>query len=163
MILTPRPYQISTEVNNVVTDEFYGSPSGHAQNATVLGGGLAAEIRRKWILWTAVILCAIRAVSRLILGVHFPQDVIAGLLVGIAFVAGYIFAEPRIVSWAAKASIRAQLGAVVGTFLLLMIISPGLVSPESAPWFDEPMPHAELIRWAVTQPHISWPWHRDHY
>lgn len=60
-------------------------PSGHAQLAATLWGGVAAQVRRPWLWVAAVTLAVLIAVSRLALHVHYPLDVVAGLLLGTAF------------------------------------------------------------------------------
>ncbi|WP_034383108.1 phosphatase PAP2 family protein [Deinococcus sp. YIM 77859] len=62
-----------------------GLPSGHAQMAATLWGGIAAQVGRAGMWAAALLLIALIAVSRLVLHVHYPSDVIAGLLLGAAF------------------------------------------------------------------------------
>jgi membrane-associated phospholipid phosphatase len=76
-------------------------PSGHSQGAAVTWGYLAhfwnARLRRgRWAWYVAALLAAAIAFSRLYLGVHFPQDVIAGLAIGTAYLAAWLWAEPRL-------------------------------------------------------------------
>lgn len=67
-----------------------GLPSGHAQMSATLWGGIAAQVRRPGMWAAAGVLIALIAVSRLALNVHYPSDVIVGLLLGgiAALVAG---------------------------------------------------------------------------
>jgi undecaprenyl-diphosphatase len=70
-------------------------PSGHAMGTFILCGMVCYLLVRENRRWTtaAVIVtaaaswCVIMAFSRLYLGVHYASDVIAGLLVGVAWVA----------------------------------------------------------------------------
>jgi membrane-associated phospholipid phosphatase len=74
-------------------------PSGHAMSATVCYGTVAyLVIRLQKHHWSrlltgtaAVILVLLICATRLYLGVHFPSDVIAGMLVGLAW-AGFCMA-----------------------------------------------------------------------
>src|SRR5690606_10561356 len=66
-----------------------GFPSGHAQNAVVLWGALAMEVRRWWMTLLAVVLTVVISVSRIYLGLHFPLDVIGGLVLGAVILMGY--------------------------------------------------------------------------
>lgn len=74
-------------------------PSGHAMSATVCYGTvayLAARLQKhRWsralTLGAAVILILLICSTRLYLGVHYPSDVIAGMLVGLAW-AGFCMA-----------------------------------------------------------------------
>jgi membrane-associated phospholipid phosphatase len=55
-------------------------PSGHA--AMALGGAIAGARLLPWSAWIWYPLAVMVAVSRVYIGVHWPSDVIAGMLVG---------------------------------------------------------------------------------
>jgi membrane-associated phospholipid phosphatase len=78
----PRPYWYSTSVHSLATETSFGVPSNHAQSATVIWGILAAYLRKWWGWLAAVLLILLIGLSRLYLGVHFPQDVALGWLIG---------------------------------------------------------------------------------
>lgn len=61
----------------------YGMPSGHAQIAFVLWFGLAYEIARRWAWVVAGIIVAGVCFSRIYLGVHDLEDILAGSSIGI--------------------------------------------------------------------------------
>lgn len=91
----PRP-QLVEWGTHVVSWSF---PSGHAMSASVVYGTvayLAARLQARHLhrvltmLWAGVIIMLI-AFSRLYLGVHYPSDVIAGVLIGLAW-AGFCMA-----------------------------------------------------------------------
>ncbi|MXR50886.1 phosphatase PAP2 family protein [Halovenus sp. WSH3] len=66
----------------------YGFPSGHAFTATVVYGGLLRTFERHrdpaLAAGTAALIAAI-ALSRVVIGVHYLADVIAGVAVGLGF------------------------------------------------------------------------------
>lgn len=70
----------------------YSFPSGHTMMVTPIYGGLALCTRKKAarLFWIAAIL--LTAFSRNYLGVHTPQDVLVGLVLGTAslFIAGWM-------------------------------------------------------------------------
>jgi membrane-associated phospholipid phosphatase len=75
----------------------YSFPSGHAFAATATYGALAfvlaarsSRTRRRWIAAGAALLVAIVAASRVILGVHFLLDVLAGIAAGIGLLSGLL-------------------------------------------------------------------------
>jgi membrane-associated phospholipid phosphatase len=66
--------------------ESFGLPSGHAQVAAVTWFWLAWELRRRWFWALAIVVVAGVCASRLYLGVHDVEDVLAGLALGIGSV-----------------------------------------------------------------------------
>ncbi|HEX7980938.1 MAG TPA: phosphatase PAP2 family protein [Gemmatimonadaceae bacterium] len=70
-------------------------PSGHAMSATVVYGTVAYLLARLqkhgWsraiTLVTAIIMIALICLTRLYLGVHYPSDVLGGIIVGLAWAA----------------------------------------------------------------------------
>jgi membrane-associated phospholipid phosphatase len=73
----------------------YSFPSGHTQMASNTFGTIAHYMKKAAITIVCAILIVLTALSRNILGVHTPQDVIVGLLIGISTI---FIAEP-IMRW----------------------------------------------------------------
>ncbi|ELY71520.1 phosphatase PAP2 family protein [Natrinema versiforme] len=75
---------------SIVNADGYGFPSGHAVGATVTYGLFAlvleAGTRRLRLAAAAVIVAAV-CLTRLVLGVHYPLDVVAGVAVGGCYLA----------------------------------------------------------------------------
>lgn len=71
------------------TETDYSFPSGHAQNAVANWGYLATRFRRRAFVPLAALLILFIAFSRLYLGVHYPHDLVGGLLVGAVLLALY--------------------------------------------------------------------------
>jgi membrane-associated phospholipid phosphatase len=75
----------------------YGFPSGHALGATVFWGGvalLADAGRRRARLGVAAAVVFVVALSRVVIGVHYLADVVAGVAVATAFLAVVFAAGP---------------------------------------------------------------------
>ncbi len=90
----PRPYWLSPEVIRYASETSFGAPSGHAQIAIGVWGMLAASLRKWWGWLIAILIILLIGISRLYLGVHFPHDVILGLVDrGDLAVAGAAFLE----------------------------------------------------------------------
>ncbi len=64
----------------------YSFPSGHTQFTASVWTKLALMVKKRWFSIMASILIVLVGLSRIYLGVHFPSDVIAGLIIGILWV-----------------------------------------------------------------------------
>lgn len=81
----------------------YSFPSGHSAMSSSVLGGLAFLLRKnKFICFLLILLILTVGFSRLWLGVHTPQDVVCGLLIGLTL----IFAVNILINWAEKNSNR---------------------------------------------------------
>lgn len=97
-LLVHRPRPFSSEVSNPVTPAReetatgYSFPSGHTQNSAVTYTAVALQFRKRWMYIVVPILVCLIGFSRLWLGVHYPTDVLAGLILGagVAFAAWWI-------------------------------------------------------------------------
>jgi glycerophosphoryl diester phosphodiesterase len=74
-------------------------PSGHAQNAVANWGYLAYRLRNQLFTVLAIVLILGIGLSRIVLGVHFPQDVVAGWLLGALLLLIYVPVAPRVSGW----------------------------------------------------------------
>lgn len=92
LINSPRP---SVEAVVIVAKaDGLGFPSGHAMGAALLYGAIAIiapqvvanRLLARGIQVGAVVMTALIAISRVRLGVHWPSDVVGGLLFGLAMV-----------------------------------------------------------------------------
>jgi len=83
---TERPYQKldNIEGKRVHTGTGYSFPSGHTQGATTVFVTLALFFKRNIYMIIAVSLSILVAISRVYLGVHWPIDVLGGVVFGIA-------------------------------------------------------------------------------
>lgn len=84
----PRPFWIATML--VADPEgSFGLPSGHAQKTVAVWGALALSLirMRRWpsapVLLVVTAGVVLVSLSRLVLGVHFIQDVVVGLAIGL--------------------------------------------------------------------------------
>jgi len=78
----------------------FSFPSGHALNAALAAGVfvlvLLPVVRRRWLLWTgAGLVTVLTGLSRIVLGVHWTSDVVAGWLLGVAVVVATAMAFDR--------------------------------------------------------------------
>jgi membrane-associated phospholipid phosphatase len=85
-----RPYQISDAIIPLFEESSYGIPSGHVTMSLVVWGYLAWWMRRTVVTVAVVIYITMQALSRMIAGVHYPQDVVFGVIVGLLVLILYI-------------------------------------------------------------------------
>ncbi|TLY00004.1 MAG: phosphatase PAP2 family protein [Thaumarchaeota archaeon] len=79
----PRPYQILSGVYNPLgLDEGSSFPSGHATRAFAVAALITMQKGKKYAL--LLLLSVGAAFSRVIIGLHFPSDVLGGAFLGIA-------------------------------------------------------------------------------
>jgi Membrane-associated phospholipid phosphatase len=94
-IARARPCWVNTNIHLLVpSPKDYSFPSGHTMSSFAAAGVLILRNRR-WGLW-AMLLAVLIAFSRLYLYVHYPSDVAAGLVLGIATAILTIKASPFI-------------------------------------------------------------------
>ena len=76
-----KPVEAKADVMDIAA-QGYSFPSGHSTNSVVTYGGISVKSRTKWIkalLWVMPLLVG---VSRFVVGVHYPTDVLGGWLLG---------------------------------------------------------------------------------
>jgi membrane-associated phospholipid phosphatase len=130
----PRPSDPRIRIPLPASDPSF--PSGHAQNAVAVWVYLAWRFRH-WLFWAVAVLLILGiSLSRIVLGLHYPQDLVAGWLVGLIVVVVYAWAAPPIGRWIDKQRMPLQLGMAVVVPLLLIFLHPadteGLYPTETA-------------------------------
>ena len=94
-----RPYWVSPDLYNGLIEKGYGMPSGHVQNAVVFWGGLAFSLRDIFVTFIAVAMIVIIAISRMYLGVHFPIQIVWGIILGSSILLLSILFEKKFLRW----------------------------------------------------------------
>ncbi|MFK0570785.1 phosphatase PAP2 family protein [Endozoicomonas sp.] len=130
LLNSPRPYFEHPELFNDWQEHRWGMPSGHSQNAVVFWGGAFLSIRSIVFRLVALTLIAMIVLSRLYLGVHYPAQIVAGLLAG----AGIVF-----ISWKYEATLINWLmnQPIIGQLISLLLIT-------SSPWLATVFIHEVL-------------------
>lgn len=87
--LRPRPFEFYREIVSIVPPlDKYSFPSGHTLHAVAFT--IVALAYFPLLAWLLVPFTLLVAASRLVLGLHYPTDVLAGAAIG-AMVAGFSF------------------------------------------------------------------------
>ena len=120
----PHPINEINGVDNLVVETSPSLPSGHTQAAAVYWGLVATWARRRWV-WVAVGAYAVlMGLSRLVLGVHYPQDILAALLVSAAWLAIYLLADRPLSAWLGGLPLGAQVALGAGLGLAMVALLP---------------------------------------
>jgi membrane-associated phospholipid phosphatase len=103
----------------------YGFPSNHAQTGgVVVWGYLAGKVRRRWFTTTAAAVALLIGLSRVYLGVHFIQSVVAGWVLGILVLLVVVTMEKPTIARLSRLSIRGQAALAIGVPLLVLVTIP---------------------------------------
>ena len=119
----PRPSLVSDTVRSKVMVDGYAFPSGHAQLAATLWPALAFAFHRRWLTVLSVVSVILISFSRVYLGVHYPQDVFAGIIVGLLLVYLYAQLGPPLEAWLACQSLGTQLGLTIALSTLAAVLA----------------------------------------
>jgi undecaprenyl-diphosphatase len=85
-VKAPRPFQVldSIQGKRLETATGYSFPSGHTTTGAAFYSALALSFRKRKLTIFCAIMMTLVGLSRLYLGVHWPIDVFAGLLLGVS-------------------------------------------------------------------------------
>ena len=91
-----RPFLTVPGLHNLVTAHGASFPSGHTTSAFA-GAGIIWQTQPRLYGLAAVILAALIGFSRLYLGVHFPTDILGGMLLGlgVAWLVNWLYQRCR--------------------------------------------------------------------
>lgn len=76
-----KPVEADADIYDIAA-QGYSFPSGHSTNSADAYGSLALYKKKKWLCVAAVAVPFLVGVSRVMLGVHYPTDVLCGWLLG---------------------------------------------------------------------------------
>ncbi len=122
----PRPFHLAPDRFNPISEYTEpGLPSGHTISGTVIGASFVgrSEKRLAKTLWVLFIL--LMGFSRLVHGVHYPQDVLAGWIIGFLWFFGYGYVEKLIFrisqAWDSGKKLRAT--GTISFLVLILVVS----------------------------------------
>ena len=104
IVARPRPYnevdefRMMWEAHSTAFEKSFSFPSGHTSMAALVGGGLFVMLNKKYS-WAFLLIPLLMGWSRIALFVHYPSDVLGGLITGtLAVVVGF-FAMKLLLKW----------------------------------------------------------------
>jgi undecaprenyl-diphosphatase len=118
IVQEPRPFTVD---NRIISDGEHGLsfPSGHAMGSMVFYGLLILWTNKNWLRWLLVAMIFLIGLSRNYLGVHYPHDVIAGWILGLIYLYGWLRLQKSAANSLYTMSLPKQ--------LFLSIFTPALV------------------------------------
>ena len=108
-------------LRNETTPSF---PSNHAQGAVVLWGYLATQWQNRAFWAVAIILIFLNSLSRVYLGVHFPQDLVGGIAIGVLYLLAFNWVATNWGRKLARLSLVAKVGLLVLFPMALLVVHP---------------------------------------
>ena len=120
----PRPWVMMKDIETIrlQTATGYSFPSGHTTGAASTFTSIAVTFRKRWLSIVCAVMITLTGLSRIYLCVHWPQDVIGGILIGCGL--SFLLAGPfgRLYDNKEK-SIRITLILGIITAVLFIVIS----------------------------------------
>jgi membrane-associated phospholipid phosphatase len=136
----PRPYWIGG-VEALAEETSYGIPSSHASNTLAVWGLIASTAKKSWLWTLSILLVLLIGLSRLYLGVHFPQDVLGGWLLGLAMLLVFLKYESRFLDWWNQKTINTQIW--LGFLFSIALILVGMLVVALISAFPDPLEWAQ--------------------
>ena len=118
----PRPHDYDPRIRAPLPETSPSFPSGHSQGSLVFWGGIASLVRRWWMWIVSTVLVLLISLSRIYLGVHFPQDILGGWIVSLVILALYLWALRLLRG--VRVPLAAQIALALAVPLLLFVLHP---------------------------------------
>jgi membrane-associated phospholipid phosphatase len=120
----PRPSDPAIHVPPGYVETNPSFPSGHAQNSVVNWGYTTIRLRNRIFSIVAVLVILGISLSRIVLGVHFPEDIVGGWIIGLILLGLYVWAGPPLSRWVVSQTLPVQIGLAVVVPLALIFVHP---------------------------------------
>lgn len=122
----PRPYQVQPQGKQSITPllelDSYGFPSGHTQSNVSFYLMSALQFKKCWLWILFALLSLLVPFSRMVCGVHYPQDLVGGYLLGTVLVFAVYGLEPLLLKGYRRWGQKGVMPFVVFSVFLFLII-----------------------------------------
>lgn len=122
--LLQEQYGVTGRLDPLMHETSPSWPSNHTQSAFVTWGYLAWQVKKGWFWLLALLIAVLISFSRIYGGVHFPQDVIGGVLIALIYLALWLSLQPGARSALASLSFGVLVGLTIVIPLLLLLLHP---------------------------------------
>jgi hypothetical protein len=120
----PRPFEYDPRIKQLFAAPPWGFPSIHTQNAIVVWGYLAIQIKKAWFWVLAISLMILIPLSRLYLGLHFPTDLLGGYILGALLLCLFLNFSKPLENWLMSIGILWRIIMAVLFPIILMALLP---------------------------------------
>ncbi len=100
-------------------------PSGHSTTIFTLAGVLCLQLKKIWVRGFILLLALAVALSRVMVGVHWPLDVLAGAMIGWLSALGGLWLAARS-PWVMRPVMQIIIVLLLSSAALVMLISPNV-------------------------------------
>lgn len=122
LLSVPRPPAVlALDAFHIIGPAFKASsfPSGHTATAFAFAGTVCLLLRRPAITVSLICVATLVGISRIVVGVHWPMDVLAGAVLGWLCAAGGIAMAQRL-RWGMR-------DAAQQTFVIMLVVAAGVL------------------------------------
>lgn len=140
----PRPYWISKELHTLGGQESaFGFPSGHSMTPMSVYGLIAALVKTGWVTAVVAVTIFMIGASRVVLGVHFPTDILMGWACGLLLLWAYVKYEEPVKDWFGRNEMSKRvwilLAITVGFVVLTGVMTVAIGFEVPAEWVKTAM------------------------
>jgi membrane-associated phospholipid phosphatase len=118
----PRPFHVNEDlIRNIAFTKEFGLPSGHTVFGTIFGLTLYRYFKQNWQRASCVLFVFVMGISRIVHGMHYLQDVVAGWGIGILIIYLVYVYENQLSQYIT--TLRLQSKVIGFSFVFLLVIT----------------------------------------
>lgn len=126
----PRPGAVDSSLDLINLSNHFGFPSGAAMGSVLIGAIFLRHLQGPFAICVASIYIFLVCCSRIYLGVHFPVDIVGGLVFGLALWGGFVTYEKYLEKKILSLNGKQRLLILVSTLVVLNGLHPVSITYE---------------------------------